>query len=223
MAVYCYVKTRPKKTRSIRLLPISLVIVGLAFLANAGLPILLYQLKNIGLQRQIIAPAESYFIDYSDPGNWFPTAPKLPGRESKITHYNISIPKLRIEGAVVQVNGSDLAKSLIHYPGTSLPGQYGNAVIFGHSVLPQFYNPRNYNTIFSTLPTLKTGDEILVDFDGIMYRYQTIQLTEVMPGDVSVLEQRYDAEYLSLVTCVPPGTYLRRLVVRTKLINPGNQ
>jgi len=50
-----------------------------------------------------------------------------------------------------------------------------------------------------------------------LYRYQVIGLREVLPDDVSVLQQHYDSEYLSLITCVPPGTYLRRLVIKAKL------
>jgi sortase A len=65
---------------------------------------------------------------------------------------------------------------------------------------------------------LKKGDEIFIDFDGILYRYQVINMEEVSPDNVRVLEQRYDSEYLSLITCVPPGTYLRRLVITTKLM-----
>jgi sortase A len=99
-----------------------------------------------------------------------------------------------------------------------LPGQYGNAVIFGHSVLPQFFNPKDYKTIFSTLPTLKEKDEIFINFDGIEYRYQVTKMVETLPEDISVLEQQYDGEYLSLITCVPPGTYLKRLVVRARLV-----
>jgi len=45
-----------------------------------------------------------------------------------------------------------------------------------------------------------------------------IKIVETLPEDVSILEQYYDGEYLSLITCVPPGTYLRRLVVRAKLV-----
>ena len=52
----------------------------------------------------------------------------------------------------------------------------------------------------------------------MIYRYQVEKMVEVSPEDVSVLEQQYDRERLSLITCVPPGTYLRRLVVRAGLI-----
>jgi sortase A len=45
------------------------------------------------------------------------------------------------------------------------------------------------------------------------------ELKEVKPTDVSVLEQRYDEKTISLVTCIPPGTYLRRLIVKAKLLD----
>lgn len=241
MALYCYIKAVPRvKTKRIgywRFLPLGLVTMGLVLLFNAALPILFYQLKSNRFNRQLIVPlpdfsleeqkskpikvlgADANEVDYTQVRNWFPAAPELPPQPSKITHYNLSIPKLGIERAVVEIGGEDLFQSLIHYPGTALPGQYGNAVIFGHSVLPQFFNPKNYKTIFSTLPTLKKGDEILIDFDGLVYRYRVTRMIEVPPEDVSVLEQHYDDEYLTLVTCVPPGTYLRRLIVRARLVH----
>lgn len=225
--LYCYLKASPKIKTKINLRPFSigLVLMGFFLIANAFFPILLYQLKSFRFSPpSLISPVESSFIpsegELNDYKNWFVNTPSFASSPSKITHYNLSIPKLKIEKAVVQIGGENLSESLIQYPGTALPGQYGNTVIFGHSVLPQFFNPKNYKTIFSTLPQLKEGDEIFLDFDGIQYRYRVIQMVEVSPQDVSILEQRYDAEYLSLVTCVPPGTYLRRLVVRAKLVNP---
>jgi sortase A len=107
---------------------------------------------------------------------------------------------------------------MVHYLGTALPGQLGNAVIFCHSVLPQFFNPRNYKTICSTLPMLKKGDRVIVNFDGIEYQYRVYEMLEVGPDDVTVLEQHHDNSYLSMITCVPPGTYLRRLIVRAELV-----
>jgi len=226
--LYCYLKTSPKiRTEShFRLFPFSLVILGTFLVGNAFFPIFLYQLKSLRFSQPVlVTPVESssynFYNDYNNYKNWFPSASSLPLRPSKITHYNLSIPKLKIKKAVVAIGGENLAESLIQYPGTALPGDYGNTVIFGHSVLPQFFNPKNYKTIFSTLPTLEEGDEILVDFDGVEYHYQVIKMIEVSPDDVSILEQRYDGEYLSLVTCVPPGTYLRRLIVMAKLVNPS--
>jgi len=157
-------------------------------------------------------------IDFTKASNWFPTAPSLPVRPSKITHYQLSIPKLKIDQAVVEIGGNDLGKHLIQYGGTALPGEYGNVVIFGHSVLPVFYNPKDYRSILSLLPTLEKGDEIYIDYDGIQYKYLVDSYNEVQPTDIEILEQKFDRQALSLITCVPPGTYLRRGVIRAYLV-----
>lgn len=233
---YRYLKAAPASQPLIRQkkfsflwrgLSLAALMVGLILIGNASLPILSYELTNSRFTQRFASPlssqgtilGEEAETDYANPKSWFPAAPVLPPQPSKITHYNLSIPELEIEEATVQIGGEDLMASLIHYPGTALPGQYGNTVIFGHSVLPQFFNPENYKTIFSTLPTLEEGDEILIDFDGIEYRYLVRKIAETAPEDVTVLEQTYDSQWISLVTCVPPGTYLRRLVVRAQLVN----
>ncbi|GAG09918.1 unnamed protein product, partial [marine sediment metagenome] len=156
-------------------------------------------------------------VDLTKLSNWFPSVPEQAQSSSRITHYTISIPPLRIFEATVKIGGEDLKESLIHYGGTALPGEFGNTVIFGHSVLPQFFNPKKYLTIFSTLPNIKRDDEVFVQFDGIEYKYKVYDMVEVDPDDVSILEQRYDNAYLILVTCVPPGTYWKRLAVRARL------
>jgi len=227
--LYIYLKKQPKTLQQLkvahflRYLPLTVLLAGVIFLTSVFWPILKYEFKSQNFSQQLISPVEvlgesTTVVDYSRPSSWFPTAPNLPPQPSKITHYTLSIPELKIEKAIVHIGGEDLMDSLIQYPGTALPGQYGNAVIFGHSVLPQFFNPKNYKTIFSTLPTLKEGDEVLIDFDGVAYRYEIVSLHEVLPENVSVLEQHYNAEYLTLITCVPPGTYLRRLVVTARLV-----
>jgi sortase A len=157
-------------------------------------------------------------VDYSKVNNWFNfNKPQSLLSPSNITHYTISIPKLRISDALVTVGGDDLNTSLIHYGGTAYPGESGNPVIFGHSVLPQFYNPNSYRSIFSLLPTLKPGDQIKISFDGISYQYIVYDYYEVSPDEVDILEQRYNQKDLTLVTCTPPGTYWRRGIIKAKL------
>lgn len=149
--------------------------------------------------------------------NWFPTAPFENQRATKITDYTISIPRLKIKDAHVKIGGKELKETLVQYGGTTLPGEYGNTIIFGHSVLPQFFNPKNYETIFSTLPHMEKGDEVIVDFDGIRFVYLVERYFEIEPTEVEVLEQRFDRQALTLITCVPPGTYWKRGVVRAYL------
>ena len=143
---------------------------------------------------------------------------------SKIQYFTISIPKLKIKNATVAIGGEDLNKSLIQYPGTALPGRPGNTVIFGHSILPTFYNPNDYISIFSFLPTLKNGDEIDINYDGISYVYKVGNMFEVNPTDIQVLDQDYNDSFVTLVTCVPPGDPgdPRRLIVRARVVPPTN-
>jgi len=214
--------------------------IGIFLFGYAALPILSYQFfisprfrqpefltpvsgqNLIGQSLETFTPivlGEEEIDNFLAIEKWFPSAIPLEVRSTKITHYTISIPKLGIENAVVEIGGLDIQKKLIQYPGTANPGQEGNAVIFGHSVLRQLFNPKDYRTIFSTLPDMKNGDEILANFDGVIYKYKVEEMVEVSPDDVSVLGlgQRYDDAYITLITCVPPGTYLRRLIVRARL------
>ena len=157
-------------------------------------------------------------LDYTQASIWFPASPQL-NKPSQLTvkEYTLSIPKLNIKKARVVVGGEDLAKSLVHYLPQSLPGEYGNVAIFGHSTLPQLYNPKDYKTIFTYLSSLEKGDKIYVNVGEYEYQYEVTTLFIVKPKDISVLEQKKDDSYLTLITCEPPGTWLERLVVTAKL------
>lgn len=163
-------------------------------------------------------------LDYTNLATWFSDASIAELEQNKSDKFfTLEIPKLDVLNANVTVGGTDLDKSLIQYPGTADPGKPGSPVIFGHSVLRQFYNPyeknpRRYVSIFSKIMTLKTGDEIFVEKDGVKYKYKVSSKTEVKPDDVFILTQNYDSKKLKLVTCVPEGTYLRRGVIIADLV-----
>ncbi|OGG04974.1 hypothetical protein A2Z33_06815 [Candidatus Gottesmanbacteria bacterium RBG_16_52_11] len=246
MALYKYIKTYPKQSR--RRGPKGRLVSGVLILAGFGLliwalgPILTFQILSeelfsgtvSPLSRQDRAPNASRvlaaaegpddsFQNYLNPNVWFPSAPQLKVAQN-VKEYTLSIPKLKIVDARVIIGGDSLEKGLIHYGGTAMPGTSGNSVVFGHSTLPQLYDPRNYRTIFSLLPSLKPagkgydGDLIYVTFDGLTYKYVITEMTVTRPSDISPLEQTYDNSYLTLITCVPPGTYWERLNVKAKLV-----
>jgi len=158
--------------------------------------------------------------DYTKAQNWFEGMQNSDFNEGEFKYFTLSIPKLKIQAAIVVVGGNDLSDHLIQFPGTALPGEIGNSVIFGHSVLPQYFNPENYLSIFSTLPSLKKDDEIIVNFDGVIYKYIVRDIFEVRPSDIQILEQSKSKSFLTLVTCTPPGHPLKpkRLIVRAELI-----
>jgi len=217
-----------KKSIFLKVIAVIWGICGIIILAGVFWPIFSYESFSKRQFPELISPIPNKKtekvndnLDLTKASNWFVGgAGRSEFNTSKVTFYTISVPKLKIENATVAIGGEDLSKSLIQYPGTALPGKRGNSVIFGHSILPVFYNPKNYLSIFSMLPTLKTQDEILVNYDNISYKYKVESLFEVNPTDIQVLQQDPSDSFLTLVTCVPPGDPRRpkRLIVRARIV-----
>jgi len=202
-------------------------ISGLIFIFGVLIPIVKYEVISRQKYPVLISPVKTTLggvlgwelKDSTQIGSWFNDKNYLYDDIQNVS-YTLSIPSLNIKNATVIYGGQDLKKNLIHFPGTAMPGKMGNTVIFGHSVLPIFYNPLDYKTIFSKLPTLKEGDIIEINFDQIYFRYSVVSMFEVYPEDIQILEQEASDSYLTLVTCVPPGDprMPRRLIVRAKVV-----
>ena len=206
-------------------------ISGIVILISTLYPILSYEWEASQKYPILISPlveektASFKFSkkDYTKLSNWFNEEGNRDFISQKVKYFTISIPKLEIENATVSIGGENLTESLIQYPGTALPGKTGNTVIFGHSILPQFFDPENYLSIFSTLPTLEEEDEVIANYDGITYKYKIENMFEVKPTDIQILEQNSYDSFIQLVTCTPPGHPLKpkRLIVRARLVRPN--
>lgn len=140
-------------------------------------------------------------------------------------YFYISIAKLGIKNAKVETNSTNLdpETALGHYKGTALPGEVGNAFIYGHSVLPWFFNPKNYKTIFSTLDHLDTGDTIIITYNNKEMTYKVEEKETLAPDKVNPLYD-YKPKYLNestitLMTCTPAGTRINRLLVNAVKID----
>ncbi|PIR79999.1 MAG: hypothetical protein COU25_02520 [Candidatus Levybacteria bacterium CG10_big_fil_rev_8_21_14_0_10_35_13] len=179
--------------------------------------------KNTVVSQQsissLIAQASENFsgVNYEDAVNWFPTYKYQKNERPKTEFYKISIPSLDIENALVSSIDTNVAKHLVNYGGTAIPPDKGNAVVFGHSSLPQLYNRNDYKTIFAKLYKLVPGDKITVTVGNKTYKYVVEKITIVDPNNTSVLEQDYGDSFLTLVTCTPPGTIWKRLVVKARM------
>lgn len=160
-------------------------------------------------------------IDYTNAQNWFPGAQSPTGETPKIAGYTIAIPSIGIKNGAVSTVDYDLSKHLVNYIGTAIPPEKGNAVVFGHSTLPQWFDPTDYKTIFATAYKLRMGDEILVTVAGVLYQYKIVSITVVNPDDTSIFTQNYDDSYLTIVTCTPPGTTWKRLIIKSRLVKPS--
>lgn len=109
---------------------------------------------------------------------------------------------------------SDLQNGVVRYPGTATPGQKGNVFITGHS---SYYpwDPGQYKDVFARLNNLQDDDLVTIYYQQQRYNYQVIEKKEVRPDALDVLQQTDDYR-LSLMTCTPVGTDLKRLVVIAK-------
>lgn len=219
---------KTKKRTLFKVLAVFNAFFGIIILSYVLFPIISYEFNSAKFATTLspvpdesnAAPAAQVGIDYTKASNWFAGGKDVEFTSSNISFYRVSIPTLSIEGATVAIGGEDLSESLIQYPGTALPGKRGNTTIFGHSILPQFYDPENYLAIFSKLPELERGDEIYIEYDGVSYKYEVEDMFEVSPTDIQILEQNNSDSFVSLVTCTPPGHPLRpkRLIVRARIV-----
>lgn len=223
MPLYRYVKASPHKPyRRLPVISYGLMTLGIILIIWTLWPILSFFIFQQAIVVQTISPMGDVAFASSNvstnPNYWFPAKPQKKV-VTPVNSYVLSIPALQLDQATVVIGGDDLKKSLIHYGGTGLPGDFGNSVIFGHSSLPQFYKgTKDYKAVFATLPTVKIGDEVIVQYDRVTYTYKIYDKVVVEPTDLTALEQHFDDSYITLVTCVPPGTLLYRLNVKAKLV-----
>lgn len=110
---------------------------------------------------------------------------------------------------------SVLKDGVAHAAGTVFPGVSGNIYLFAHST-DAFWNVGRYNAIFYLLKELEKGDEIDVFFMGVRHIYRVVDKLIVAPSQVHYLTEMTPYEQLSLQTCWPPGTTLKRLIILAK-------
>lgn len=134
--------------------------------------------------------------------------------------FGIVIPKIGANAPVFpNVDPGDenvylpvLQKGVAHALGTVFPGVAGNIYLYAHST-DAFWNVGRYNAIFYLIKELENGDEIDVFFNGVRYVYRVVNKLVVDPADVKWLTEPLLYEQLTLQTCWPPGTTLKRLLV----------
>jgi LPXTG-site transpeptidase (sortase) family protein len=146
--------------------------------------------------------------------------PMLSYMQSK--NNQLFIPKIDIEAPVIwNVPDNEtlpiLKNGVAHYLNTALPGQAGNIFISGHSS-NYWWEKGDYNQIFVLLDKLEIGDKIYINYGNRIHKYMVTDKKVVNPKNLDVLKQTQNRT-LSLMTCVPIGTNLNRLVVTALEVN----
>lgn len=141
--------------------------------------------------------------------------------------FGIVIPKLganaRIIPNVDPYDGTQyqkaLAQGVAHARGTVFPGQPGNIFLFSHSSV-DFYRATQFNSVFYLIHKLEAGDMIELYYQNRKFTYRVTGKKTVESTAVSYLTTFGSAKTLTLMTCWPPGTALRRLLVFAEITNP---
>ncbi len=171
-------------------------------------------LNPSNITKLISNAASGINTDYTNAYNWYPG---YKTESKKHATYTISIPKIEIENAAVTNSDSDLTRHLVQFNSDTMPPLEGNSIIFGHSTLPQLYDPKNYKTIFANAYKLEVGDQIIVKMEKETYNYKIESVTVVDPSDTSVLAQNFSDSFITIITCTPPGTIWKRLIIKARI------
>lgn len=139
------------------------------------------------------------------------------------------IPKINVDTPVFYDIPTDqtsqdkaMENGVAHFgiPGAnSRPGEIGNTVLSGHSSNDVFA-AGDYKFIFMQLDKLEIGDTIYANYEGTRYTYVVTEKKEVAPTDVQALIYDTDKPEMTLITCTPLGTALRRLLVTAEQVYP---
>jgi LPXTG-site transpeptidase (sortase) family protein len=143
----------------------------------------------------------------------------------------IKIPAIGVDAPIIWVHDTKekeilnkLEKGVIHYPGTPIPSMRGNSYITGHSSYYS-WSKSKFKEVLKGINKLKVGDEIIFTFKlasgkstDIIYRVTKAGIV-VLPDDERLFED-YEGRELTLVTCWPIGTNLKRMMVKAELTRP---
>jgi LPXTG-site transpeptidase (sortase) family protein len=138
---------------------------------------------------------------------------------------HLKVPKINVNAPIVFSPTPDeetiqqyLQRGIVHYPSTAKPGEVGNTFLTGHSS-NFWWMKGNFNYVFVNLDKLTTGDQAIIYHSGNKYVYTVTEKKVVTPDETSVLAQT-DTPTLTLMTCTPPGTNWKRLIITLEQTAP---
>jgi sortase A len=139
-----------------------------------------------------------------------PAAPPEPRADEPYVELGtLEIPKLGVSQPLLEgitLNTLDLGPG--HWPGTAMPGKFGNAVIAGHRT--------SHGKVFRHVDQLVAGDEVVLTTADGRFVYLVNDVVVVQPDALYIIEQTpgYTA---TLFACHPPGSTRQRIVVHMTL------
>ena len=201
-----------------------LLLFGLVVLTVAYGPILIAELRFVLRQRS--ADFTTQLVGENSQTN------STTNQESNLAikpvneEFSIVIPKIAVNAPIVE--GVDpyssfdyqrqLAKGVAQAEGTGLPDQERTMFLFAHAS-GDILMARRYNSVFYLLNKLEAGDQLVIYYRGAPYYYQVTASKEVAADAINYLTEDQEDD-LILMTCTPPGTTWRRLLIFANKILP---
>jgi len=180
------------------------------------------------------------YIHGTDPNNADTDGDKYTDNEEIINGYDpdafgsikttvlVAIEKIGVEAPMVWSKSEtekdslkDLESGLSHFPQSGIPGENGNMIISGHSS-NYVWAKGDYNYIFKNLNDLEVGDMVTIKTiqkNGkiIIFKYQVKEKFITTPDDERIFVETA-MPTLTLSTCWPVGTSLKRTIIKADLI-----
>jgi len=218
------------------MLPKLLVILGVVLVMSQAIPLAFsyYYGYNLSANGTTYVPVSESFLQkltsivYTDPGaDWFnAVVAQSPAMEintaykksMKLTIANAKLNRItlasNVPGNDVAIYDVALKYGVAHLKGTTLPGDPGISVVYGHSGVAGFFAGRSSpQIVFSRLDTVSIGDTMTIDREGKELRYVVSGKKIIEAQDLSFMSEQPGKERVILLTCWPLGIGTKRLII----------
>jgi LPXTG-site transpeptidase (sortase) family protein len=228
--------TPKAKDQTTPMLPKLLVWLGLFLILTQAIPLAwsVFTGWRLSASSSGFLPVSESFITqltkvtYVDPGAAYFTslvsevhAPIIDQAYSKLMRISIGSAQINrvklsanIPGNNAAVYDEVLKHGVAHLKGTSVPGDAGTTVIYGHSGVAGLLAGRNNpQIVFSRLDTVSIGDTMSIERDGKELKYVVSGKKIVDPQNLTFMSEQDAKERAILLTCWPLGIGTKRLII----------
>jgi LPXTG-site transpeptidase (sortase) family protein len=218
------------------LLPKILVLLGVTLILSQVIPLGISVATGYSLSANsstFLPVTEAFMqnltsVKFIDPGvAWFEAVVAQNHTQEINTSYKrnmkLSIPNAGINRVTLAANvpGNNatlydeaLKHGVAHLKGTSVPGDPGLSVVYGHSGLATFLVGKSSpQIVFSRLDAVSIGDTMSIDKDGKEIRYVVSGKKIIEPEDLNFMGEQKEKERAILLTCWPLGIGTKRLII----------
>lgn len=123
----------------------------------------------------------------------------------------VVLPSIQLQQKIYEGSGAEtLNEGVWRRPHTSIPPNESNTVLVGHRFT--YDGP----AVFYHLDKIKTGDDVILYWEGKKYEYQVMRVQTVAPSEVAI-EADSTEPLLTIYTCTPLWTAENRLVIQARL------